>query len=596
MYEWATNPELGAINKNLAICLTDDDGEVSVDDVSTAVELLIEAAVDQIVLYFSGHGAYVRGGATWFLSRAGERSYDAISVVSTVQLASWGKTPHVVIISDACQLPGQDALSQWIEGVAVFPLSDVRNPPMLVDEFHATTAGQAAGEIAMKGGGIYTDVLLGALSGEAVELLEGGNRGDGARYIYAAQLAKYLREEVGLRIQQLPAGTLRQEPADSIRSGPPRWIGRVSDQWCRDEPEAGSTSPPVVEIDDARGPTFKSWAERLPVDGNKPSNERARRRPQKRSGTTASREPAPITLWQVSDALIASVINDDNSLGKALEFARSADVDGAKALARSVDELLTPLPALTMSTGVRVHNATLEDAFGPTVESFGSDHVVCEASEDEPALVALTFGDGSGTVIPCLTGFIAEVTQRQGELVHIGYEPSPSNEDVMLSDDRLQELRQLRAVAASSAQYNRFRLTADQARALVGRMQAAKGIDPTMAIYAAYASYDRQDIGRIQEIYEHLPTAMNGVLYDVALLSGYLSPGHEVPLHRVVPFAPMRSQGWDLLSGYRVNHHDFLRKLKRTMRESLWTLFEPAGMDLIRDCDEPCLKQLHDQR
>lgn len=567
MYEWATNPELGAVDKDLAICLTDDDGEVSVDDVSTAVELLIDAEVDQIVLYFSGHGAYVRGGATWFLSRAGERSYDAISVVSTVQLASWGKTPHVVIISDACQLPGQDALSQWIEGVAVFPLSDVRNPPMLVDEFHATTAGQAAGEIATKGGGIYTDVLLGALSGEDVELLESGNGGDGARYIYAAQLAKYLREEVGLRIQQLPAGTLRQEPADSIRSGPPRWIGRVSD----------------------------SWAERVRVEGVKHSSERARP-PQRRSATTASREPAAITLWQVSDALIASVINDDNSLGKALEFARSADVDGAKALARSVDELLAPLPALTMSTGVRVHGATLEDAFGPTVESFGSDHVVCEASEDEPALVALTFGDGSGTVIPCLTGFIAEVTQRHRELVHIGYEPSPGNENVVLSDDRLQELRQLRAVAASSAQYNRFRLTPDQSRALVGRMQATNGIDPTMAIYAAYAYYDRQDIGRIQEIYEQLPTAMNGVLYDVALLSGYLSPGHEAPLHRVVPFAPMLSQGWDLLSGYRVNHHDFLWKLKRNMRESLWTLFEPAGMDLIRDCDEPCLKQLHDQR
>ena len=568
MYEWATNPELGAIDKGLAICLTDDGGEVSVDDVSTAVELLIEAEVDQIVLYFSGHGAYVRGGATWFLSRAGERSYDAISVVSTVQLASWGKTPHVVIISDACQLPGQDALSQWIEGVAVFPLSDVRNPPMLVDELHATTAGQAAGEIATKGGGIYTDVLLGALSGEDVELLEGGNGGDGARYIYAAQLAKYLREEVGLRIQQLPAGTLRQEPADSIRSGPPRWIGRVSD----------------------------SRAARLRVEGVKHSREPARPRPQKRSGTPASREPAPITLWQVSDALIASVINGDNSFGKAMEFARSADVDGAKALGRSVDQLLTPLPALTISTGVRVHDATLEDAFGPTVESFGSDHVVCGASEDEPALVALTFGDGSGTVIPCLTGFVAEVIQRDGELVHIAYEPSSCSEDVVLSDDRLQELRQLRAVAASAAQYNRFRLTADQARALVGRIKAAKGIDPTMAIYAAYAYYDRQDISRVEEIYEHLPTAMTGVLYDVALLSGYLSPGHEAPLHRVVPFAPMLSQGWDLLSGYRVNHQDFLRKLKRTMRESLWTLFEPVGMELIRDCDEPCLKQLHDQR
>ena len=65
---------------------------------------------------------------TWLLSEAPERGNEAISVFQSAQCAESGKTPHVVIISDACRTPARDFDTQRITAVSAFPNRPVGGP------------------------------------------------------------------------------------------------------------------------------------------------------------------------------------------------------------------------------------------------------------------------------------------------------------------------------------------------------------------------------------------------------------------------------------------------------------------------------------
>ena len=83
----------------------------------------------------------------------------------------------------------------------MFPNNPTEAPEKRVDVFYATAPGRAALELnTTDSQGIYTEVLHGALIGKAPDVLEPGESGDAARYIWSGPLGEYLETAVAERL------------------------------------------------------------------------------------------------------------------------------------------------------------------------------------------------------------------------------------------------------------------------------------------------------------------------------------------------------------------------------------------------------------
>lgn len=198
------------------------------------------------------------------------------------------------------------------------------------------------------------------------------------------------------------------------------------------------------------------------------------------------------------------------------------------------------------------------------------------------ANVVITLTDGTGVVVPAIPEFIAALSFEGGELEDVSYEPSDNSWRWQEMQSRANELRQLRALIASSAKLGVFRLEREDAPELARRMQYAKGIDPTMALYAAYAYHDQQKRQRIEEMQSYLRGDLNLRFFDIALLARGLADKQAGADRDVFPFFPLLSQGWALLSANRVKLPSKLTGLERHLVPSLWTQFDARGIEMIR--------------
>lgn len=196
----------------------------------------------------------------------------------------------------------------------------------------------------------------------------------------------------------------------------------------------------------------------------------------------------------------------------------------------------------------------------------------------------LTFDNGVSALLPALPDFLATVSFAGGELTDVAYEPSANSSRWQQYHDRAAELRHLRSVVSSAANMGVFKLEGDDAPMLAQRMQVAKGLDPTMALYAAYAYHDQQNMGHIEQMHSYLSGDLGCSLFDVALLARRLAPdGPAVGLHpAAVPFIPLLSPGWSLLGAFGIRLPEPLVRLSRHLRQSLWTAFDDEGAAIVR--------------
>ena len=102
----------------------------------------------------------------------------------------------------------------------------------------------------------------------------------------------------------------------------------------------------------------------------------------------------------------------------------------------------------------------------------------------------------------------------------------------------MSELRALRGFASAASQLGRFRLEGPEALAIAQRMQWAKGVDPALALYAAYAYRDLQQLDRLREMSAHLRSDLGSGLFDVAMLARELRGKTINRQADVVPFVP----------------------------------------------------------
>jgi Caspase domain len=554
MYEWAL--QQGMEDGTNARLITDQGQKVTPDTVYDAIKAIIDGpGVDQLILYFAGHGVNINRSEHWLLSDAPVKTSAAVNVAGSVDLARYCGIPYVVFVSDACRVAPEGIQAQNVRGVDVFPNDAASDRARPVDQFFACRLGRTAAEIrdpaeaANSFTALYTSALLDAVSGLEPSVLEAGDAaGDAARYVKPARLRDHLELEVPRRIvEKRMAARVNQSP-DAIVLAHSNWLARLE------------------QVPGAR-----------PRTGG-PGTERPR-------GFGVAPPVAPSAA--MSDLLHVAATDTAAALAVAFNAPRAQVVPGVAEIAATAARVAAPFGPDHHETqcGIKVLGARIVDFLilegrAQYANNEGNDLRVDPAPF--PVSVLLTFDGGAGTVVPAVQGFLTALTFDDGELVDVAWEPSANHPRWYEYQARANDVRTLRGFAAAASRLGRFRLEGGDALAVAQRMQFAKGIDPALALYAAYAYHDLQELDRLKHMSAYLRIDLGARLFDVAMLAREL---RDVKVDRhadVVPFVPMLAQGWDLVTSGRVRLHDALKEIRPRVRESLWSLFDVAGVDMLR--------------
>jgi hypothetical protein len=549
MYDWAHEQDF--FDKSQIFLVNDAGGRIVTPDlIYDHIKAIIDGpGVDQLIIYFAGHGININHGEVWLLSEAPVKASAAVNLKGTVELAQYSGINHVVFFSDACRVAPDSIQAANVRGIEIFPNdsnSDVSKP---VDQFFACGLGKTAAEIkdptgaATNFSALYSDALLSALKGEASEALRAEPPTDPAwRYVGSASLRDYLAQEIPRRIiQKNLAGKVNQNP-DAIVIDSGNWISRVN-----------RGAVPQVRRD-------------LPT-------------------------PPPPTLATAANTLLNSVIaGTPLPPPSAFEAAPARHLESLllqKQLSDSANVIVPPFGPDHFETecGIKVRGAGVLEVFAQRVlEARLLDPATIRigTGSDPCVSVLLRFDTNTCAVIPAINGYLAALTFANGDLVDVSYEPATTNFRWQSYQGNMNELRRLRSIIAAAAENGHFRLNDANASTLARRMQYAKGIDPTLGIYAAYAYYDLQKRDLIRQMCGYMRDDIGAVLFDLELLGRRLFEKGLTPTDRIVPFFPMLAQGWALLKANRFQAHPVLAKVQPCMKSSLWTLFGSEAFEPLK--------------
>lgn len=546
MRAWAATQ---GISGDRLVMLSDQTNKVRAHQIVDAIEKLVEPrTLEQLVIYFSGHGIHSNGDY-WLLSDAPNKTAEAVNVEGSIQLARYCGVGHVVLMSDACRTAADGIQAQGITGTGIFPNDPADGMERAVDVFFSCARGKPSLEVrnvAESAGAfsaLYTEVLSECLTGQHPTVLERVKEGS---------------LEVGL----VRPWKLRDELLAKV---PPRLKSKL-----------GKT-PTVNQTPDARITSREAWVSRIPVA----QLPRMSRGPQAPASSIS-------TAFDAADHLLSTALTGDLRRFSSLIGDTQSGLESGAALLRTATVSLSSAFGPThyeTGCGFKVRGARVR-----AVHSLGAMHEILD--EDHGSLVRMTpqhgavsvlleLHDGCGALVPAIPEFLGELIFEDGELVHVAFEPSDLSSRWNDYAARQNELRALRGAIAAAAGLGVFRLTGDNALRLARGMQIAKSIDPSMALYAAYAYHDLGRRDRIREMQSFLRGDLGVTFFDIALLAADDSLWNAHRDGTVLPPVPLLSQGWPLLSAFRAPVSNALLALQRHLRPSLWTLFDPTGTQAL---------------
>ena len=556
MREWALSQ---GFTEARAILITDAGGQkVRAENIYEAVTALLDGAgVDQLIVYFAGHGVTINRRERWLLTDAPRNPSAAVNVTGSAEAARWCGARHVIFISDACRVPPEGIQAQNVQGIEIFPNEGTSDRSRPVDQFFACLVGSTAAEIkdpAAAAGGfsaLYTDALLDGLKGLDAEILEGPTEeNDSALYVRPPKLEQYLEREIPARVlRRNLTGRVNQNP-DAILTVHPYWLAR---------------------IDKAPAPLRRI-----------------------RSTRSARVTPPVQTARTVTDEMVRAVIAGGRDLSGELARMKASRLADVEAVVQTAEEVAAPFGPdhLESECGIKVRGAAVAGAYcaraGCRIGERG-DLVWVDLHPERAASVLITFDNKTGALVPAIKDFIAALTFEAGELVDLSYEVSQNTARWRAFSEyprQMNEVRGLHAVIAAASRHSRFRLDDEGAMAIARRMQLGKGVDPTLAVSAAYAFHDLQANERIREMSKDLQGDLGIALFDVELLARNLIDRQLGPSDGGVPFLPLCGQGWALLGAHRVRLPDRLRGIQTTVRDSLWSLYDERGCELLMQAIE----------
>lgn len=578
MEEWARSQRFDTIER-----ITDKGGEeVYARKIRKAVQAIVEpGGVTQLVVYFAGHGFNKDLGEYWLLTEARNDPNEAVNLAGTERLARYGTVPHVVFIADACRTAAAGIVQGSISGSTIFPTVTVGGTSKAVDLFYAASLGTPALEVADPDGAadsylaLYTDAFAGLLGGELPDLIEELPDQPGFGVVRPRPLRDRLPPAVVERLRKRNLDfDHSQTPDASVNSDPDAWLSRVEmplrgrGGGLFDESEERVRSPvsdESLELEAVRDLSREALGGAL-VTGRRIPESIFRTAPGTRGGLESRRRGGGGTAGLPRDRFTAAVARGladvgpdhyESRCGFKMRGARVAEAHARRLTAELLGDSL-----------VRVGEG--ESRNPPTA----------------PDSVLLRLTDGRAALLPAIPGFLASLTFEDGELAEVAYEPSAGTERWDEYRDRSAELRELRSLVTQSVRHGVFRIEGDDAPALAARIRYAKGVDPSLAVYAAWAfdALHRQDL--VDEMAGYLRADLGFLPFDVALLSGQLGGSAEAlgaGRPEVLPFVPLLARGWSLLDVLGVRLPDGLEDLRRHRVPSLWTLFDDRGAERLRE-------------
>jgi hypothetical protein len=557
MADWLTAQGVAADRISV---LTDDVKPVRAHEIKDAVAAqLAHDDLDQIIVYFSGHGVNLRYSEYWLLSHAPSDTQAAVNVEGSIVLARQCGVPHVVFISDACRTAPEGLKAQYVTGSEIFPNDgddDATEAP--VDVFFACALGKPALEIrdpnesAKAYTSAYTSALVAALNGQTPTLLERAREGgQQIGFVRPRPLGAYLRTELPKRLLAAKVTTYTQLPHARITSDEAAWLSmlRLDDTAPRVERATG-----LARRTPSPNPSLDSTVQRL-VNETVAAPQSSQAAPQ-----------APPASPRIGPSSPASAMLSEAT-------ARNREPFGPT--------------HFETQCGFKVRGAVIRDArsTGVNLEVVGNERELVRVhAKDERAVNAfIEFEDGTSVLLPAVPQFVCALSFEDGELANVSYEPSEGSNQWVDYQARQRQMRSLRALIAAAARLGVFRLDESNGPAVAESIRYMKGFDPTMAVFAAYAFNDLRMHSQIQQMYDAMRNDMHLRLFDVAMVAHRL--GRDLPEEAALPVGPfpLLAQGWALLRAYGVEMSSLLTDLERCLVPSLWTLFDAQGSSRLRE-------------
>jgi hypothetical protein len=558
--------------------LTDGEGDpVSVERIYQAVLQFIELdSLEQLIVYFSGHGSAQGRYEFWHLSDAPGNPNAAVNLAVTADLAEEGRIPHVVLISDACRTIPKNVPESRIHGGSIFPSLDPGEPAQHVDIFFATRRGAPALELPTLVGvnevyqAVYTEVLCDVLGGSEPKTIENG-------FIRPRPLEQALKTLV-------PDGLLRrgmhiltnQDPDARITSGEDAWVARFDLNVPQGLPRAPRPGPGPLSSE----PDSDAW---LPEDGMPPMPP---------SGPPAA--PPPLSAADLVDYLVT---HPSDSAGLELQVTHALSDSASRLLNNVIRSAIGEEPELLepgfIVRGREVRRVECREYDGTIGRRTGVHRPAPGAAPESytawefpylanPGQALLTFSDGSGMLLPVFTGCAGILEFDAAGGFALRYDPLDAQADA----EDLRELRWLRAAVAEASRQGSFGLDPAAAGVLDERMRGLRFLDPALALQAAYAYREIGELDRIRALQDHMYYALGVRLFDLAFLSRDMLWSTHAPID-VMPATPLLSAGWVLMDSLGRTLPRKFRALRRYDSGALWAHYTPAGMRALRAWLEP---------
>jgi hypothetical protein len=540
--------------------ITDGGGRkiVRVSDVFEAVEDFVNrGTLEQLVVYFSGHGFLKDNAEHWMLSRAPANPNEAASLTESVEYAKDSGIPNVIFISDACRSTPASLQAERVHPSIIFPNTQGGQSRADVDKFLASLPGKPAyelpvGESINRFQGIFTAAFLKAFQSPDESMVL--KLSDGRRVVPNRKLKNYLTREVQ-KMAQARSITLSQTPDCDVVSADEVFIGAVAE-----DANVGQNMlvAEATIFDVAQAELVRSGVSLLPG-----------------GSTTLIRgvdsEPSPRARLEAG-----------------FNSARDAVVESFKA----TDPESNSAPEKTgfAITGAQVAEVVTHPESSSAIVKRGAVSIIEVDPGARPACsVAIRFEDGTGTVLAAIAGFAGSIAVSPPGVSNVSYDPVRSDWRYGDFANERERLAQLRATVATSARFGVFRFEGkrkdreQQAANLADRIRVLKGYDPTLGLYAAYA-YSEADLDdQIQSVRSYMRGDLNVDLFDVAMLAKALMDRDSGLDHNVAPFCPMLSQGWSLLRVKSVRLPEVVALARDQLLPALWTTFNQDGMDMLTE-------------
>ncbi len=442
---------------------TDDNKQpVRAAEIFKAIDYFVGLeTVQQLVVYFAGHGCVVGYGEYWLLSEAPHNPNEAVSFPETFDLSRYCNIPNVVFISDACRSTSESLGAQHMRGQLIFPnLGANSHVSTKVDKFLAAAIGSPAFEAKDNAGrynGIYTSCFLDAYNDPYSDIVK---EVGGLLVVPNRNMDPYLSKIVPGRAGAA-SSKIDQDPCSIVEAGPDVYIGRAAK--APSPTRRLDTLAAVPTIGHIVSAELKSFGVHIAT----PTVTLASFRP------GALKHIAEVTGFNRNRDLILNARGPN-----VFKYGTGVNVFGAHVRTLLVSQ---NAQAQVLRRG--------DGASEPTI-------IQVDLGTDPQSTVVLEFEDGSGTVLAAIRHFVANVVVDRGNVANVSYLPGEIGEQLNRAASDFPKLDQLHALVAASAKLGVFQIRGPpetreaNARSLADAVRQGKLADPTLGIYAAYAYAD----------------------------------------------------------------------------------------------------------